>query len=117
MPRWKSEFRRQTYDLFSRLERKEVTEIFGLIAEVPFLRSTTLAGGVEYVFFRDLDDDINNFQSFISATQISNVAEYQGYVLTTQVGLKFDVRDFQDPGLKTRTITEGFITVYAGLGI
>ena len=117
MPRWKSEFRRQTYDLFSRLERKEVTEIFGLIAEVPFLRSTTFAGGVEYVLFRDLDDDINNFQSFISATQISNVAEYQGYVLTTQVGLKFDVRDFQDPGLKTRTITEGFITVYAGLGI
>ncbi|MCY4602936.1 MAG: hypothetical protein OXE49_01775 [Gemmatimonadetes bacterium] len=117
MPRWKSEFRRQTYDLFSRLGRKEVTEIFGLIAEVPFLRSTTFAGGVEYVLFRDLDDDINNFQSFISATQISNVAEYQGYVLTTQVGLKFDVRDFQDPGLKTRTITEGFITVYAGLGI
>ena len=117
MPRWKSEFRRQTYDLFSRLGRKEVTEIFGLIAEVPFLRSTTFAGGVEYVLFRDLDDDINNFQSFISATQISNVAEYQGYVLTTQVGMKFDVRDFQDPGLKTRTITEGFITVYAGLGI
>ena len=117
IPRWKSEFRRQTYDLFSRLGRKEVTEIFGLIAEVPFLRSTTFAGGVEYVLFRDLDDDINNFQSFISATQISNVAEYQGYVLTTQVGMKFDVRDFQDPGLKTRTITEGFITVYAGLGI
>ena len=117
MPRWKSEFRRQTYDLFSRLGRKELTEIFGLIAEVPFLRSTTFASGVEYVLFRDLDDDINNFQSFISATQISNVAEYQGYVLTTQVGMKFDVRDFQDPGLKTRTITEGFITVYAGLGI
>ena len=117
MPRWKSEFRRQTYDLFSRTERKELTEIFGLIAELPFLRSTTFAGGLEYVLFRDLGDDINNFQSFISATQISNVAEYQGYVLTTQVGMKFDVRDFQDPGLKTRTITEGFITVYAGLGI
>ena len=59
---------------------------------------------------------INNFQSFITAGQITNVANYQGYVLTTQVGLKFDVRDFKDPSIKTKTVTEGFITVYAGLG-
>ena len=79
--------------------------------------ATTISVGVEYVLFRDLDADINNFQSLITAAQIANVAEYQGYVLTTQVGLKFDARDFEDPDIKTRTVTEGFITVYAGLGI
>jgi len=116
LPRWKSEYRRQTYDLFSGDNREELTEIFGTIIERPMLRRTTVSAGVEYVLFKDLKDKINNFQSFITATQITNVAEYQGYVLTTQVGLKFDARDFKDPDIKTRTVTEGFITVYAGLG-
>jgi hypothetical protein len=116
LPRWKSEYRRQTYDLFSGDNREELTEIFGAIIERPVLRRTTVSAGIEYVLFKDLNDKINNFQSFITATQITNVAEYQGYVLTTQVGLKFDARDFKDPDIKTRTVTEGFITVYAGLG-
>ena len=116
LPRWKSEYRRQTYDLFSGDNREELTEIFGTIIERPLLRRTTVSAGIEYVLFKDLNDKINNFQSFITATQITNVAEYQGYVLTTQVGLKFDARDFKDPDIKTRTVTEGFITVYAGLG-
>ena len=117
LPRWKSEYRRQTYDLFTKDDREELTEIFGVVVELPVMRRTTLATGVEYVLFRDLEAEINNFQSFITASQITNVAEYQGYVLTTQVGLKFDARDFEDPDIKTRTVTEGFITVYAGLGI
>ena len=116
MPRWKSEYRRQTYDLFARNKRKELTEIFGTIVEMPFLAKTILGTGVEYVIFKDLDEKINNFQSFIAAGQLTNISEYQGYRLTSQVGLKFDVRDFQDPSLKTKTVTEGFITVYAGLG-
>ena len=116
LPRWKSEYRRQTYDLFSSINREELTEIFGTIIERPMLRRTTVSVGVEYVLFKDLNEKINNFQSLITATQITNVAEYQGYVLTTQVGLKFDARDFKDPDIKTRTVTEGFITVYAGLG-
>ena len=36
--------------------------------------------------------------------------------MTTQVGMKFDLRDFKDPGTKTKTVSEGFITMYAGLG-
>ena len=115
-PRWKSEFRNQTYDLFTREKRKELREIFGTIVEMPLLRQTTAVVGVEYELFRDLAGKINNFQSFITAGQITNVANYQGYVLTTQMGLKFDVRDFKDPSIKTKTVTEGFITVYAGLG-
>ena len=117
LPRWKSEYRRQTYDLFTQANRTELTEILGVVVELPLMRRTTLATGVEYVLFRDLEAEINNFQSFITAGQVTNVAEYQGYVLTTQVGLKFDARDFEDPDIKTRTVTEGFITVYAGLGI
>ena len=117
LPRGKSEYRRQTYDLFTKDDREELTEIFGVVVERPVMRRTTIATGVEYVLFRDLEAEINNFQSFITASQITNVAEYQGYVLTTQVGLKFDARDFEDPDIKTRTVTEGFITVYAGLGI
>ena len=116
VPRWKSEYRKQTYDLFNRRGREELTEIFGSLLRTPFLSRTTLGAGVEYVIFKDLDDDINDFQSVIAAGQITNVADYQGYSVTTQVGLKFDLRDFKDPGIKTKTVTEGFITVYAGLG-
>jgi len=115
-PRWKSEFRRQTYDLFSRDKRRDLTEIIGAIVELPALRHTTLGAGFEYVIYEDLDENTNDFQSYITAGQITNVAEYQGYALTTQVGLKFDVRDFQDPSIKTKSVTEGFITVYAGMG-
>jgi hypothetical protein len=115
-PRWKSEYRRQSYDLFTAKDREELTEIFGTIVDIPVLTRTTLTTGVEYVIFKDIEQDTNNFKSFISAGQISNVSDYQGYRLTTQVGMKFDVRDFEDPSLKTKTVTEGFITVYAGLG-
>jgi hypothetical protein len=115
-PRWKSEYRRQSYDLFTERDRRELTEIFGTIVEVPFLHHSVAGSGLEYVLFRDLDNDINNFQSFIVAGQLTNVAAYQGYELTTQVGITLDVRDFEDPSLKTKTVTAGFITVYAGLG-
>ena len=116
MPRWKSEYRRSTYDLFSQQDRDELTEIFGTIVRLPFLARTTLTMGIEYVLFKDLDAKINNFQSFITAGQLTNTSAYQGYELNTQVGLKFDARDFEDPGVKTKTILEAFITVYAGLG-
>lgn len=115
-PRWKSEFRRQSYDLFTNRERKELTEIFGTIIELPFLRRSVASGGMEYVRFSDLDNDVNDFQSFIVAGQLTNVSAYQGYELTTQVGIKLVVRDFENPSLRTKTVTEGFITVYAGLG-
>ena len=116
MPRWKSEYRRSTYDLFSQQDRDELTEIFGTIVQLPFLARTTLTAGIEYVLFKDLDAKINNFQSFITAGQLTNTSDYQGYELKTQVGLKLDARDFEDPGVKTKTILEAFITVYAGLG-
>ena len=115
-PRWKSEFRNQTYDLFTNRERRELTEIVGTIVEFPMLRHSVIAKGIEYVRFSDLDSDVNDFQSFIAAGQLTNVSEYQGYQLTTQVGLKHDLRDFEDPSIRTRSVTEGFITVYAGLG-
>ena len=58
MPRWKSEYRRSTYDLFSQQDRDEFTEIFGTIVLVPFLMRTTLTTGIEYVIFKDLDDPL-----------------------------------------------------------
>ena len=115
-PRWKSEFRNQTYDLFSNRERRELTEIVGTIFEFPMLSHSVISVGIEYVRFSDLDSDVNDFQSFIAAGQLTNVSEYQGYQLTTQAGLKHDLRDFEDPSIRTRSVTEGFITVYAGLG-
>ena len=115
-PRWKSEFRHQTYDLFSDRERRELTEIVGTIVEFPMLSHSVVATGVEYVRYSDLDGDLNDYQSFIVAGQLTNVSAYQGYHLTTQVGLKHDLRDFEDPSVRTKSITSGFITVYAGLG-
>ena len=114
-PQWKSEYRDQSYDLLTRPNRREWTQIFGTVFQVPLLQQTVLGAGVEYVIFKDFLSKRNHSKSFISAIQMTNKTAYLGYLLTTQVGLKFDARDFEDPTLKTRTVSEGFITVYAGL--
>ena len=113
-PRGKSEFRRQTIGLLSPGKERVLTEIFGCLVGFPLLKRTEVQSGVEYSFANDLRADENDFTSLALAVQFANVSAYLGYELTTQVGMKRDRKKFK--GQKARTITEGFITMYAGLG-
>ena len=113
-PRWKSEFRHQSRGLFSPEEKTVLTEIFGVLFGAPILTRTTLQAGVEYTIYNDFKEDKNDLRGLAVAVQFTNVSHYLGYQLTAQVGLKVDREDFE--GQDSETTTQGFITMYAGLG-
>ncbi len=112
-PRWKSEFRRQTYGVLAAGKERVVTEIFGCLFGAPVLRRSEVQAGVEYSYFNDLLNDSNDFRGTVVGAQFVNRSPYLGYNLTTQVGMKVDRKDFR--GQDARTFTQGFITMFAGL--
>ena len=112
-PRWKSEFRLQTFGLFAVGKENILTELFGFLLGFPVLRHTEIQSGIEYTFSNDFREKANNFNGLAVAMQLANVSEYLGYSFTTQVGMKVDRKDFEEQG--TDTTTQGFITMYAGL--
>ena len=112
-PRWKSEYRKQTFDLFSREEREELAQIGGFIMSIPVLGHTRFQTGLELTFSNDFVRDSNDFSGIAWAAQFTNVSAYQGYTLTMQGGLKIDRKDFK--AQESETITQSFLTFYAGL--
>jgi hypothetical protein len=112
-PRWKSEFRNQSRDLFTLEEHKSLTELFSAIVEVPLLKVTTVQAGVEYVLFNDMNRDANDFNALLGAVQFNNTSAYQGYVIKALVGLSVERKKFVE--LEAGTSTQAFITIYAGL--
>jgi len=113
-PRWKSEFRRQSRGLLSQEKESVLTEILGFLFGFPVLNRTAGLAGVEYTFSNDFREDEGDFSGLAVAVQFTNVCEYLGYELTTQAGMKVDRRDFKKQ--KAEITTQGFITMYAGLG-
>ena len=113
-PRFKSEFRRQTIGLFYADKERVLTEILGVMIGFPLLNSTRVQAGLEYSLANDMERDDNDFKGLAGALQLSNVSSYMGYEVSAQVGLKIDWRDFR--GREAETLTQGFITMYAGLG-
>ena len=112
-PRWKSEFRKQTLDLVSTDKRTQLTELGGFLLGFPMLTHTELQVGLELTFANDFKRDINDFNGIVGAAQFTNLSDYMGYKLTTQVGMEIDRRN--PKGAESETITRGFIAVYAGL--
>ena len=112
-PRWKSEYRKQTIDLLSLERRTELAEIGGFLLGFPMLQHTTLQLGLEFTFVNDFERDLNDFNSVVGAAQFTNMSDYLGYKLTTQMGMRIDRRN--PKGDESETITESFIAVYAGL--
>jgi len=112
-PRWKSEFRKQTLDLISTDKRTELAELGGFLLGFPLLSHTTLQAGLELTFFNDFRRDSNDFNGIVGALQFTNVSDYLGYKVTTLAGMKIDRRN--PKGEDALTITQSFITVFAGL--
>ena len=112
-PRWKSEFRHQSIDLNSTDKRRELTELGGVILGFPLLTHTSVQAGLEFTRFDDLKNEINDFNGVVGAVQFTNSSAYLGYQLTTKMGMQIDRR--KPKGKSAHTITQSFITVYAGL--
>ena len=140
-PKFKSEYLRRTPFLAEEQEHRSWTGTALLLARLPILRHTVLEGGLEVLRFRDLwvdekemlDQGIagqtGDLNSTTIAVQLANSSAYQGYQLTTLLGLRFsrigaervmrkDPRanpSLFEKDIKTSNETVTFITVYAGL--
>lgn len=112
-PRWKSEFRHQSRDLFTLEEHKSLTELLSAIVELPLLKVTTVQAGIEYILFNDLNKNANDFNSLLGAVQFNNTSAYQGYMIKALIGLSVERKKFVDA--EASTSTQAFITMYAGL--
>ena len=78
------------------------------------LPKTSLETGVEYSLVNDMRNDSKDSTGWAIAFQVTNVSAYLGYSITAQVGMKLDTRDFK--GQDRETLSQGFVTIYAGLG-
>ncbi len=136
-PRFKSEWLRQGAFLRSEKDRRRWSGSSQLLTRLPVLRHTRLEAGVDLYLFRDLLTDeremlakgltgeTGDYSSTSVAFQLSNLSDYMGYRMTTQLGLRYGrlqtemVRE-KAPGAFERfgegsNETISFITVYAGI--
>ena len=118
-PGLKTEYRKQKPFLRNDTRREEFSRILMLIGRLPVMRQSHLEVGVEHHVFSQLRSPPppgaeDGFNETTTVVQLSNASDYQGYLLTTQLGFDVTRRHFEVEG--TRTRTRGFIVVYAGVG-
>lgn len=112
-PKVKNEFRLERPIFKADPERKENTLILILMSKLPVLRSSTLEIGIEYCMFRQLQKPVpsglqRSYDELIGALQLTNRVSYQGYLLTSQIGMRIGRRFGEE------TTTTSFVTIYAG---
>ena len=123
-PRWKSEFQRQRptvrQDTQVRPATTELRELLSLLVRVPILSRTELQCGIEYLFVGQYRKNLEDNQlrgdrnETVGALQFTNNADYLGYNLWTQVGMRVSRID-RAAVADVLTETTMFATVFAGL--
>ena len=101
---------------------EHLTEIFSLLAGRDITRNMSLMTGMEYEIANNLRDateglsqgSVEDGTVLILAAQVANNSAYQGYALTTNVGVQWTRENLESAPSSTRLST--FITVFAGLG-
>ncbi len=123
-PRFKSEFLRQVPFALTKEKQRSWDGIGFFLFEFPILRRTRIKAGLEQRFFYNLrgegdlaGDTSGDFRGTAAAIQLTNVSDYRGYALTTQVGLRIDQRSLEVIGDDSESSTAGlgYMTVFAGL--
>ena len=120
MPRVKNELRLEAPAFRSDPERREDTLLFSLLARWPLFSSSTMQVGVEYTIFNQLRKSetavkeglLDDFTEIVGAVQFSNVTNYLGYRLLTNMGMRLTRRSIDG---ETETGSVSFATMYAGL--
>ena len=136
-PRLKSEYLRRDSLVLEEDDLKHWLGIAMLTASFPYMSRSTITTGLELAQFDDrvADEDemvelgqvgaTGDERSMNVALQMTNQSSYEGYLLTTQVGLRVarifaervrgtDTGAFQKVS-KGRTETTSFIAIYAGV--
>ena len=118
MPRWKSEFSRRRPVLAGTPARLELDELLMLIFRFPLMRRSTVAVGVEYEIFSQLQNPTppgaeDSFRGLTTTTQLINFSDYLGYRLTTTLGFELTRTSFE--GRQSELTTRSFITIYSGV--
>ena len=125
-PRFKSELLRVTPFSRSVDKRRSWDGILFLQAEIPVFQSSRIRLGWEQRFFTDLRGDeeevqpgrrTGDFRGTALAAQLTNVSDYLGYALTTQVGMRVDRRSFEISEDENDISTSGlvFLTMFTSL--
>ena len=120
-PRWKQTLTRRVPTDRLELRRSELSEIFFLMSRYDFIPAEFyLESGIEYERLNNLrkkpdpapPDFVEGFSTFTVAAQLTNKSDYQGYVLTANVGVRFQRQAFEEA---SETNFLSFVTVFAGL--
>ncbi|MCC7262027.1 MAG: hypothetical protein IT369_05810 [Candidatus Latescibacteria bacterium] len=120
-PRWKQLFSRTVPTRPEALEIRELSEIFSFVVTRPLNGNLNFIAGTEYEIFSNLikrPDPVpaeytDDSTTLILASQLTNTSAYQGYRLTTNIGLNWQRQDFET-GVNTNLMA--FVNVFAGLG-
>ena len=124
-PKFKSEFLREVP--FSRAfdERRSWDGLFFFVGSIPVLETTEFEFGLEQRSFFDLEGEdeleeglfTGDFRGSVLALQLTNISQYLGYELTTQVGIRLDRRSIEvvDRSREIETSGLSFLSIIAGL--
>ena len=112
-PKWKTMFKRFVPSAGGS-EAKELYNIGFLLARYSILKNTWFEGGTEYTIYKDFLDDAKDYRGLVLALQFSNTADYMGYSLTGNLGLRWERRAYKYGG--TDVGSTFFIRIYAGAG-
>ena len=121
-PRWKQLYSNRVPADRSALKTEELTEIFSLQMARNIVRNMSFTAGAEFELFNNLRKTPASIpQGFredgttlILAGQIANNSAYQGYALTTNVGVRWIRENFDSSPSSVRLFS--FISIFAGLG-
>ena len=120
-PKWKQMYKRVTPTQPDVLKSKHLSELFSFLATYPLSNTLSITSGAEYEVFDNLlekpqpvpPEYEEDYQRLTLAFQISNVSDYMGYRLTTNLGALWEKKRFE-AGSSTNTMT--FVSFYAGAG-
>ncbi|MCK4591076.1 MAG: hypothetical protein KAT86_04925, partial [Candidatus Latescibacteria bacterium] len=119
-PKWKQMYKYVNPTKRWKLSTKELSEIFFLLIKYQFSKQLWINSGVEYEIFNNLlkkpepppSEFVEDFRKWTLASQFSNSCAYMGYVLTSNLGVRWSRRSFED---RTEPpSTTAFVTVYVG---
>ena len=107
-------------------ERDEWSGLFFLLFKTPLMRKTTLEAGLEQMFFQDMvvdEERLNpgeptgDLRNTVVAVQLTNIGDYLGYRLTTQLGVSINRSSLEMAAQDRKSQTGSFVysTIYAGL--
>ena len=122
VPKWKQIYSSRVPFQRSSLKTQELTELFSVQAMRHFTRNISIVAGAEYEIFNNLRKKptplpsgyLLDGKTWILAGQFGINSAYQGYDLTTNLGVRWIRNDFDDSPSSSELLS--FISVFAGLG-